>query len=42
MSNKNILLYNLNDEYNTNRSKYELTEYMMVRYPESYTFEKKV
>ena len=40
MTNKNILLYNLNDEYNTNKSKYELTEYMMVRYPESNTFEK--
>ena len=39
-TNKNILIYNLNDKYNTNKSLYELTEYMITRYVENNTFEK--
>ena len=40
-NNKNILIYNLNDKYNTNKSLFEFTEYMITRYPENNTFEKK-
>jgi len=38
--NNNILFYNLNDGYSKNISLYELTEYMMVRYPYNNSFEK--
>ena len=38
--NKNILIYNLNDKYNSNKSLYEFTEYMITRYVENNAFEK--
>ena len=40
IKNKNILIYNINDKYTNNSSLYELTEFMMIRYPESCSFEK--
>ena len=40
INNKNILIYNLNDKYNTDKSLFELTKYMIIRYPENNTFEK--
>lgn len=39
-TNKNILIYNLNDKYNTNKALYEFTEYMITRYAKNNTFEK--
>ena len=40
MKNRNILLYNINDKYNSNQALYEFTEYMISRYPEQNNFEK--
>ena len=40
INNKNILIYNLNDKYNNDKSLFELTKYMIIRYPEKNTFEK--
>ena len=40
INNKNILIYNINDKYSCKKSLYELTEYMITRYPESTEFEK--
>lgn len=40
MNNNNILIYNINDKYNSSQSLYEFTQYMMIRYPESNIFEK--
>ena len=40
LNNKNILIYNINDKYSCKKSLYELTEYMITRYPESTEFEK--
>ena len=40
INNKNILIYNLNDKYNNEKSLFELTKYMIIRYPENNTFEK--
>eukprot|EP00833_Pecoramyces_ruminatium_P003391 jgi/Orpsp1_1/1177423/evm.model.c7180000061394.1 len=37
----NIYIYNLNDAYTKNKSLYEFTEYMITRYPEPSSFEKK-
>ena len=39
-TNKNILIYNLNDKYTSNRALYEFTEYMITRYTKNNTFEK--
>ncbi|ORX41393.1 hypothetical protein BCR36DRAFT_311631 [Piromyces finnis] len=38
---KNILVYNFNDEYSTDISLYQFTEYMISRYPIPSSFEKK-
>ena len=38
--NKNILIYNINDKYTTDNSLYQLTEFMMIRYPDNCPFEK--
>jgi len=38
---RNLLVYNFNDEYTEKRALYELTEYMITRYPEPSSFEKK-
>ena len=40
LNNKNILIYNINDKYNTNKALYEFTEFMLMRYPENTSFEK--
>ena len=32
VNNKNILIYNLNDKYYNDKSLFELTKYMMIRY----------
>jgi len=40
LENRNIMLYNINDKYNTSQALYEFTEYMISRYPENTTFEK--
>ena len=39
-NNKNILIYNINDRYNSNKSLCELTEYLITRYPYNNQFEK--
>ena len=39
-NNKNILIYNINDKYNSSKSLLEFTEYMMTRYPDNNSFEK--
>jgi len=39
-TNKNILIYNLNDKYNSKKALYEFTEYMITRYVNNNTFEK--
>ena len=41
INNRNILMYNINDKFNNSQALYELTEYMMIRYPEKISFEKK-
>ena len=41
INNRNILMYNINYKFNNNQALYELTEYMMIRYPEKISFEKK-
>ena len=38
--NKNIFIYNINDKLTKDNSLYELTEFMMIRYPENTSFEK--
>ena len=40
MGNRNIILYNINDKYNSSQALYEFTEYMITRYPEYNSFEK--
>lgn len=40
INNRNILIYNFNDKYNTNKALYEFTQYMITRYPENTEFEK--
>ena len=40
ITNRNILIYNINDKYNSTKSLYEFTQYMMTRYPENNKFEK--
>ena len=35
------MIYNLNDKYKSNKSLLEFTEYMITRYPENNTFEKR-
>ena len=40
LNNKNILIYNINDKYNTSKALYEFTEFMITRYPENTSFEK--
>ena len=38
---KNLLVYNFNDEYSKINSSFQLSEYMIARYPEPSPFEKK-
>ena len=40
LNNRNILIYNINDKYNTSKALYELTEFLITRYPENTLFEK--
>lgn len=40
-SHPNILVYNFNDEYDNEKSLYELTNFMMEKYPYESSFEKK-
>ena len=40
INNKNILLYNINDKYNSSKALCEFTEFMITRYPENTSFEK--
>lgn len=39
-TNRNILIYNINDKYNNNQSLFEFTEYLITRYPNYNIFEK--
>jgi len=40
LNNRNILIYNFNDKYNSSKALYEFTEFMITRYPENNTFER--